>query len=304
MTGERCVLETEHLVGRSSRAALQLEDAFVSSQHALIRWVGDGWGLKELGSRNGTAIDGTPVPPGQLIRLRAGMTISFGNSEQTWSLVDDSPPRASVIAVDGQGEPVFLEGDVLALPSQDDVQATVIRALPGSWKLEMQDVTLPLASGQVFEVGGRRFRFSIPDVVSETSSVVCREQAINTFRLEQVALEFRVSRDEEHVQIHVELGAETIDLGSRSHNYLLLLLARERLAEAAQGVAAAACGWVDQEQLLRDLRMRADRLNIDVFRIRKQFGAAGVLDAAHIVERRPASRQLRIGVAKIAIHGV
>ena len=82
-TGEECLLETEHVVGRSERAALRLDSAFVSSQHASLRWLGDGWELKDLGSRNGTAVDGTPVAPGQAVRLRAGMSISFGRAEQT-----------------------------------------------------------------------------------------------------------------------------------------------------------------------------------------------------------------------------
>src|SRR6185295_2573336 len=73
-TGEQCHLESEHLVGRSPRAALQLDSSFVSSQHATIRWVGDGWELKDLGSRNGTAVDGAPVPAGQAVRLHAGAT--------------------------------------------------------------------------------------------------------------------------------------------------------------------------------------------------------------------------------------
>src|SRR5262245_37654501 len=303
-TGERCLLETEHLVGRSSRAALQLDDAFVSSQHALVRWVGDGWEIKDLASRNGTAVDGAPLPSGQPMRLRAGMTVSFGNAEQTWTVVDDSPPRASVVPLDPGGEAIFMDGDVLALPSQDDVQATVIHAIDGSWKLERQDATEPLASGQVFEVDGHRFRFTTPGIATDTSTLTSTDQAARAFRLQHVGLEFEVSRDEEHVKIHVERGSEKVDLGARSHNYLLLLLARERLAELAEGVAEPACGWVDQERLLRDLRTRPERLNIDIFRIRKQFGAAGILDAANIVERRPGTKQLRIGVSRIAIHGV
>jgi hypothetical protein len=290
-------------VGRSPRAALQLDSSFVSSQHATIRWVGDGWELKDLGSRNGTAVDGAPVPAGQAVRLRAGTTVSFGRAEQTWTLEDDSPPLAHVTPLDGEGGPLFVEEDMLALPSQENVEATLMRARSGAWSLERQDGTMTLVSGQVFEVAGRRWRLSTPGIVSDTS-VLDPTEAAKAIHLQQVGLAFRVSRDEEHVQISVEHGAETIDLGSRSHNYVLLLLARERLADAARGVAEPACGWMDQEQLIRALRTRAERLNIDIFRIRKQFGDAGIRDAATIVERRSGAKQLRIGVSTIAIHGV
>jgi hypothetical protein len=303
-TGERCLLEAEHLIGRSPRAALRLDDSFVSTQHASIRWLGDGWELKDLGSRNGTAVDRVPVQYGQLVKLRAGMRVSFGNADQTWELADDSPPRANVTLVDGRGEPTFIDGDVLALPSQGDVQATLIRAMDGSWTLEKDDTALALTSGQTFEVGGKSYRLSTPGIVSDTAALSTPELAAKAFRLQHVRLEFRVSQDEEHVEIHVDRGGETVDLGSRSHNYMLLLLARERLAEAARGIADSACGWMDQEQLLRALRSRAERLNIDIFRIRKQFGAIGILDAASIVERRPGTKQLRIGVGAITISGV
>jgi hypothetical protein len=302
-TGEQSLLEAEHLVGRSPRAALQLDSAFISSQHASIRWLGDGWELKDLGSRNGTAVDGVPVPAGQAVRLRAGMTVSFGRAEQTWKLEDDSPPRAHVAPVDGDGPILVVEEGMLALPSQENVEATLIQSIDGSWRLERQESTVTLVSGQVFDVGGQKWRLSTPGIVSDTS-VLDPSEAAKAFRLEEVQLEFRVSRDEEHVELSVEHGTETIDLGSRSHNYFLLLLARERLADLAKGVADTACGWMDQEALLRALRTRAERLNIDIFRIRKQFGAAGILDAANIVERRPGSKQLRIGVGTIAIHGV
>jgi hypothetical protein len=231
------------------------------------------------------------------------MTVSFGRAEQTWTLEDDAPPQAHVTPVDRDGPPIFVEEDMLALPSQENVEATLLHGVDGSWRLERQDTTVPLVSGQVFEVAGQKWRLSTPGMVSDTS-VVDASEAAKAIRLQQVGLEFRVSRDEEHIQIRVERGADTIDLGSRSHNYVLLLLARERLADAARGVPDPACGWLDQEQLLRDLRTRPEHLNIDIFRIRKQFGAAGILDAASIVERRSGAKQLRIGVAKLAIQGV
>jgi hypothetical protein len=47
--------------------------------------------------------------------------------------------------------------------------------------------------------------------------------------------------------------------------------------------------------------MAPPQLNIDVHRIRKQFAEVGVLDAANIVERRPRTRQLRIGTGRLSI---
>jgi len=40
---------------------------------------------------------------------------------------------------------------------------------------------------------------------------------------------------------------------------------------------------------------------VDIFRARKQFSEAGVIDAAQIVERRPTTHELRIGVPRLTI---
>jgi hypothetical protein len=47
--------------------------------------------------------------------------------------------------------------------------------------------------------------------------------------------------------------------------------------------------------------MAPPQLNLDVFRLRRQFAALGIVDAANIVERRPRTRQLRIGTARLQI---
>jgi hypothetical protein len=112
---------------------------------------------------------------------------------------------------------------------------------------------------------------------------------------------FDVSTDEEHVSLRVVAGGETVDMGSRAPNYLLLTLARRRLADAAQRVPDTACGWIDVEDLARDPTMAPPRLNIDVFRIRQMFEGIGLLDAANIIERRLRARQIRIGTGLISI---
>ena len=119
--------------------------------------------------------------------------------------------------------------------------------------------------------------------------------------MRHVRLLFTVSRDEEFVTIQLESAGVTRDLGSRGHNYLLLTLARRRLSDAADGLPESLCGWIYQDDLAHDPSMVGPQLNIDVFRIRKQFAAIGVGDAASIIERRPRTRQIRIGTPHINI---
>ncbi len=300
VSGAITVLETEHLVGRSQRAALQLESPYVSAQHATIRWVSNGWELRDLGSRNGTFVDDAPVKPGQPFGLARGARISFGHVEQTWELVDAGAPRPMVVPLERDAEPLFLEGDILALPSQDDPKATVLRGGDGAWRLERDDEVVALSAHHLFEVSGRRFRFSCPEVLSETSTVDWHDAS--GIVLSHLGLRFRVSRDEEFVEVLVEGGRDPVHLGSRGHNYLLLLLARARLEDAAQNLPESSCGWMYQDDLIQALRVSSERLNIDIFRIRKQFsGIPWIPDATHVVERRPRTKQLRIRMATLTI---
>jgi hypothetical protein len=120
-------------------------------------------------------------------------------------------------------------------------------------------------------------------------------------RLRELRLTFIVSSDEEYVRIEARGASSVLDLGARKHNYLLLTLARRRLDDAAQDQPDTTCGWIYQDEIDHDPSMAPSRLNIDVFRIRRHFARHGVVDAHAIVERRPPTRQLRIGAAQLAI---
>jgi hypothetical protein len=110
-----------------------------------------------------------------------------------------------------------------------------------------------------------------------------------------------VSRDEEFVNLRMTLGDLSVDMGARGHNYLLLTLARQRLRDEARGLGVATCGWIRQDDLAHDPTMVGPRLNVDVCRIRRQFAAQGIVDAAGIIERRTRVRQLRIGTGRLSV---
>ncbi|MGC4086588.1 MAG: FHA domain-containing protein [Polyangiaceae bacterium] len=57
LTGKAFRLRADTLVGRSPRAELQLTGKAVSEFHARIRWEGDAWMLRDLGSTNGTWVN-------------------------------------------------------------------------------------------------------------------------------------------------------------------------------------------------------------------------------------------------------
>lgn len=102
------VLEGESLiVGRSSAAELVLADRFLSRQHARLHREGEAWLIEDLGSRNGTLLNGTKV--------ETPTKISAG---------DELRLSGSVIMVRSGSEPVR---EVPTSPSQESAQHTVFR---------------------------------------------------------------------------------------------------------------------------------------------------------------------------------
>ena len=67
-------------LGRSSDNDIQLDDKHVSRNH-LILWGEDGrFFVKDLGSENGTYVNGHQIPSGKVIELRIGHSILVGKS--------------------------------------------------------------------------------------------------------------------------------------------------------------------------------------------------------------------------------
>lgn len=76
--GRRIPLADSTLViGRATDAAVRITDSSVSRRHAEVRPSGDGWTVVDLGSTNGTRVNGGPVKER---RLSDGDTITVGDA--------------------------------------------------------------------------------------------------------------------------------------------------------------------------------------------------------------------------------
>jgi hypothetical protein len=109
-----------------------------------------------------------------------------------------------------------------------------------------------------------------------------------------------VSRDEEHVSFKACLGSRTIDLGARTHNYTLLVLAQRRREDELRGVAASEAGWVYSRDLFDMLRANREAVNLLLWRATQSFKKAG-LPGEQLIERRLDSGQIRLGIEEFTI---
>ena len=69
----------ETLLGRSPYCSIVLEDARVSRQHAAIRLTAEGLSIQDLGSRNGTLVNGQKLRGPRI--LQAGDIVQLGSQQ-------------------------------------------------------------------------------------------------------------------------------------------------------------------------------------------------------------------------------
>ena len=290
-----CRLMTEHLVGRGPQCALRLQAAYVSAQHALIRWDGRSWEIIDRGSRNGTQLNGMSLEPGRAYRLVKDAQILFGHSDEHWVLVNADEPHTMAVALD-TGQALLGSQGLIALPSSNSPLSTLYLDHDGSWKLERENgETEVVSDGQIIECDGRQFRFCCPTSTSATETV-----SVSPKRTAPV-LCFTVSSDEDFVELTLEYAERKVPLGSRSHNYLLLTLARQMLDDRAANLPDASCGWMDKETLADGFKTTPQQVDGEVFRIRKHFAQHGLPESISIIERRPRTKQIRLGVTGVRI---
>lgn len=290
-------LHARTLLGRSPLAQLRLQDSCVSAEHAIVGWDGAGWVVQDLGSRNGTLLDDQRLPPRVRTPLRVGSVLTLGHARCRLRLREAGPPQVLAIPLDG-GAARCGDAELLALPSPEQPEVTVLRDRSGQWVLDREGARAVVGDGAVVAAGGLRFTLHLPDLLPST-----REEEAP--RAELRVLVVRHSADEEFIQVSCVLeerqGARTLELGARAHHALLLALARERLSDQARGVAAGEQGFVHMEDLCQRLGQDESHCNVMVFRCRQQLATAGVPGAAELIERRKPTRQLRVAVARVEV---
>ena len=84
LPGQRYSLRDPLLIGRSARNDIMLEDDWVSAEHLRLRRLQGAWLAEDLGSTNGTRLNGRPLKGAA--RVRAGDVLDLGRV--TFKLVE------------------------------------------------------------------------------------------------------------------------------------------------------------------------------------------------------------------------
>lgn len=293
-TEENALLNGRCLIGRARTCHLVLKDDRVSAEHAVVAYRDGRWWARDLSSTNGTFVDGKRIT--HQARLEEGSSLALGHPENRLILVDAGPPEAEVIDREtGQIRRIGPEGGLF----QKGVTtgAAYLSQTDEGWMLETEGDAQIIKGPFECVLGGRAFSVQVPlgdpEEVGETVTVAEPHRPLT--------LRFRVSPDEEHVNVQVAYLGKEKDLGHRSYSYLLLTLARARCDDEETSPSPGEAGWLHAQDLARGLRVTPEHLNLWVWRARRHIEELDDALPSMIVERRPHTGTLRLGTGHVTI---
>ncbi|NML37303.1 FHA domain-containing protein [Chitinophaga sp. G-6-1-13] len=278
VTKELIVLTPYYAFGRNASIVhTTIPQQDVSQSHATIFWNREGWFLRDH-SRNGTLIDNELLCQ-SIRKLSKKHQIRFGNTESTcWNIIDLKPPAPYLKSVHSKEK-------VMPLPTGTD--ARIFCSPHHGWVYEMNGHITHLSDGCSVFFQNEEWLFIANGYLEET---IDHQHLVNN-----TVFLFTLSSNEEHIRLQLRVSDDQlIDLGSRAHNYLLLVLARKRLADHIVGQSPEEQGWISLDELIRDISKEMQKdidvyfINLQIFRLRKQlyeqlsFGQM----FANVVERR------------------
>jgi serine phosphatase RsbU (regulator of sigma subunit) len=92
-------------IGRASDCSIPIKDRYLSRKHAELIAVGSGWMLKDLGSANGTYLNGSRVERNEL--LKPGDRIRLGDTEIVFETSGASTDRFIAVNTDANPSPTI-----------------------------------------------------------------------------------------------------------------------------------------------------------------------------------------------------
>ncbi|MCA0899479.1 FHA domain-containing protein [Microbulbifer agarilyticus] len=295
-------LLAHHTVGRRQGVAdTRITLPEISGIHAAIQWTGSHWIIRDV-SRNGTWVNGQQLIPAKNQQLQLGDKITFGRaSNSEWKVESLDPPENLLIDLE-TGEATTLESYHLLPDEHDPIASLHFNPTNGVWIYEILGCEDNSDSAKVVSHGARvdcvrnSWQLFLGNSQGTTTELSLKSLCIADFRLR-----YTVSHHEEHVQLQLVKDDMKQDLPARSHNYLLLYLARARISDIKRGVDPADQGWVAVDLATRELGITINHLNTQIFRARKQIADSlpDAIDTSQLVERR--AYEMRLGCTQLDI---
>jgi len=302
-TGFKVYLRNYHSFGRlTGSVSTAIEMNRVSRIHAIIEWLDDHWTIRDL-STNGMWVNGKRLTKNQVHCLKLKDKLSFANlAAANYVVADLQPPQDMLLKLDPKSNAVVETQPLQSynlLPDEENPEL-VIHTDPytKTWYLENPEAgegsARKITDKDHFTIANNRYR-----LLSLQPSQHTEQMTMHTTSLSELKFDFAVSQDEESTDLGIEIGGEKIQLETRSHHYLTLLLARVKHQQ--QAYPPSEQGWIYTEELAKDLGVDVNHLNIMIHRARKQFAEAmsGYLNTNQFLQRK--SGKIRFGGERFTI---
>lgn len=296
--GRRITLGSQCLIGRAPHCRVRLADKRVSWDHARLSWVRDGWWLRDLNSTNGTWVDGRRLAADDRVPLSVGQKLSFGHHSISYRVANNDAPKFRLRSLVDE-RVICPTNTLIGLPSDEDPRLTVCLGVRG-WSIEDSNQVRLLNDQETIEFGGERWQVELPPVTDDVAETgTQREQPLIDVR--DLTLELHVTADREDIGATAIVDGRAYQLPNRSHHELLLLLVEARLSAAERGAPDEEAGWMTLDEATRSAAVGINKLNLDIFRLRREFEGLGLRDPRQLIERREVRREIRVGTGRLSI---
>jgi len=277
-------LRDYHTFGRRKDSVdTLLEHTYVSKFHAVIEWRKPNWLIKDV-SKNGLKLNNKIIPAQKPVVLNLGDTIDFaGVGEVALTITNLDAPVPMLINDASPAETIEITESIL-LPNEDTPElALYLCPDREQWFAENveQGVEVgPYEHGDLIKLGGAEWKFLLIAEDDATTEFDTKQLTLN-----DMIFRFDVSQDEESTSLTIIENGLEIDLGVRSHHYLLVHLLRHRSVQGNE-----------------ELGLEETHMNIQIFRARKQVAATLPAASGHskLIERRRGA--LRTSISKFEIY--
>ena len=231
----RSLSDQELVIGRSSECDLTINDRYMSRRHARLFMDGDAWWIEDLGSRNGTVVNGRPVTERSVVALGdeivlSGSSLRLEDSENT--LIAPAKPDVAT----GEHN-IFREASQVlqshaSMPPESMASVPALQDYASRLQL-LNEIHKALAASETLEdlleaLMARAFELLRPE-----DGVVVIKQADGSYL--QAVRHFLPGNEEEH-----PLSATLIhEVAERKQSALVLDLAEDERFAAAESMMAS-----------------------------------------------------------------
>ncbi|MAD88922.1 MAG: forkhead-associated protein [Pseudoalteromonas sp.] len=269
---EKVYLKSYHTIGRFKyNVDTLINSPEISRHHAIIEFTQGHWLIRDV-STNGIWINDKKISKNLPYQLCLNDKVDFAAPGRSSFVVGDLSTDCQFLVSQSDSGKVIEIKDQLLLPNEQEAShIAYFDSMLNYWFLEdlFTNDRQVLIDGGLISIFNDQWQFycSSPSTITKQLK---NEVAQNV----DYALSFNVSLDEENTHLTLNVADQTVDLGTRSHHYLLLLLARTRILDKEAGLENELQGWMYREELAKALGVQMNHMNIMVHRARKQLADA------------------------------